>query len=165
MSEFYNLSAFSKRAALDQDRATNYSVVRSELLERLYEKQYKQRIRNPNAASWKHRICGSHQLRNARLTQDGKLEMDFLNPSTGDTIVEPGWDVVIAATGYTHNAHDSILKPLVDLIDLNADGAISVSREYRIEMKPDQVRTDCGIWLQGCCEESQGVRLDSVGCL
>ena len=157
VSNFYALPAASKQAILQKNRSTNYSVVRGPLLEHLYEGQYQQRVRDPDESTWKHRICGSRSLQDARLTKDGKVELLFQNPRTAEEIAEPGWDTVIAGTGYVRNAHDHLLKSAAGLIEFDRDGAMPVSREYKVRTRPGAVRSDSGIWLQGCCEASHGV--------
>ena len=157
VSEFYSLPTESRQATLNRNKATNYSVVREELLNHLYEKQYHRRIHEPDEQSWHHQICGSRQLREARLDKDGKVELEFHDPQTGNRIVESGWDRVVAGTGYLRNAHERLLRPAGNLIQSAEDGSVMVSKNYRVPMKPGTVQDDSGVWLQGCCQESHGV--------
>ncbi len=69
VNEIYALEDHERGLTIAENRPTNYSVVRPELLDRLYEKMYHQQLREPNKDRWKHQIQGSRELRDT--TVDG----------------------------------------------------------------------------------------------
>ena len=154
VNEFYNLPVEARKQAIIENRSTNYSVVRPELLDRLYDKMYHQRLKDPNQQNWDHRIVTLRQVVGADLTNE-KVSLHLKNLQTGDIeSTEPIFDLVIVATGYLRNAHVKMLQPARYLF---ADSPSSVERDYRIKFKDQAVAEDSGIWLQGCCEESHSV--------
>jgi len=156
VDEIYALEDSERYKTIAENRPTNYSVVRPELLDRLYEDMYHQLLRDPDREKWPYQIQGSRELCGATQTKDGKVTLRFVAPKSSDTseIVESGFDLVLVGTGYTRNVHARILKPVRHLIE---DSFNSVHRDYRLKFKEGAVDSNCGIWLQGCCEASHGV--------
>ncbi|RJE20372.1 l-ornithine [Aspergillus sclerotialis] len=59
---FFNLSPEERQRALIADKATNYSVVRLELIEEIYHDMYIQRVKNPDETQWQHRILPDRMI-------------------------------------------------------------------------------------------------------
>ncbi len=158
VDEIYALKDNERSMVIAENRPTNYSVVRSELLDRLYERMYHQRLHEPDVDRWKLQIKGSRELCDVKETGGGKVELHFITPKNNSSsqIIEYGFDFVFAATGYTRNVHVQLLEPIRHLVE---DSFSDVERDYRIRLKQGLVNSDCGIWLQGCCEASHGVSL------
>ena len=156
VDEIYALEDAERYRTLAENWSTNYGVVRPELLDRLYETMYHQRLHDPDKEKWSFQIQGSRELCNAAQTVDGKVSLSFVAPKSSDKreIIESGFDLVLVGTGYTRDAHVRILEPVRHLLE---DSFSSVDREYRLKLKQGAVDSDCGIWLQGCCEASHGV--------
>lgn len=96
-------------------------------------------------------------------------------------------DIVIAATGYRRNAHVEMLQDLWPLLPRKTEDTTSpvgmrndrwevqtkspsastrileVARDYQVKFAPDSVAPGSGVWLQGCCEATHGVRLPFPG--
>lgn len=74
-------------------------------------------------------------------------------------------DLLIVATGYIRNAHEWLLSSSRDLLahkesdDESGEerGKFVVGRDYRVLYDRERVEEDCGVWLQGCCQDSHGV--------
>ena len=75
-------------------------------------------------------------------------------------------DLVIVATGYVRNAHEYLLSSSRHLLahteptpsDSGAQqGKFAVGRDYRVLYDKEKVDEECGVWLQGCCQDSHGV--------
>ena len=117
---------------------------------------YHQRLRDPDKGKWPFQIQGSRELCEATETEDGKVTLHFIAPKRSESseTVESGFDLVFVGTGYTRNVHAQILQSIQYLIE---DSFSSVERDYRLKLKQGAVDSDCGIWLQGCCEASHGV--------
>ena len=154
VSPFYALPADHRKQVIAENRATNYSVVRLDLLERIYEKLYHQRLHHANEESWLHRIVGHSQLQNVREGRDGQVALEFQNPRDGDASHVCNVDFLIVGSGYARNAHQEMLKGVSYLFEGSAP---DVKRDYKIRMREGAVSPDCGIWLQGCCESSHGL--------
>ena len=156
VDDFYALGDNERSETLAEHRPTNYSVVRPELLARLYDIMYHQRLRERDSNQWAFQIQGSRELCDATHTKDGKVTLRFTVPKSSNKteIVDSGFDLVLVATGYTRNEHARLLAPVGQLIEGSFN---SVERGYRLKLKQGAVDSDCGIWLQGCCEASHGV--------
>lgn len=177
MNEIFNPSrvddTFSQPAdiranSISQDRNTNYGVVRLDLLERIYETLYTQRIRYESEDEWPHRILThravSH-IEDSPVISKG-VRLHVRNESGGfhhnDTSTDETMDVdaVFFATGYQRDIHEEILKNCRNLMPGGDVGKKfwTVGRNYRVNFEPGMVSDDAGIWLQGCCENTHGVR-------
>lgn len=174
-------SAKDRSEFLVDARATNYGVVRLELIEELFERMYSQkRVLGPDERVWPHRIMGCRQISNIESKGDGlevkihSLADGFVN-SADEEILSA--DLIIAATGYQRNAHIDMLKGTWDMLPKAVPGTtmfnkgvtgwnvdteqgerkLSVGRDYRVKYNAGSVAADAGIWLQGCCEGTHGV--------
>lgn len=169
MDNFYILPAEERKRFINAHRATNYSVVRLELIEEIYHQLYIQKIKTPDESQWQHRILPSrHVTRVQRPDPSNENQQIRLHTkpigegqynSLGDV---PGreetldFDVLIVATGYTHGAHDHLLK---NLQNLRPTGQTTwmLTRDYRVELDRSKVSAQAGIWLQGCNESTHGL--------
>lgn len=172
---------------LTEARATNYGVVRLELIEALYERMYEQRRElGQDDKVWPHRIMGGKQITSieprgetlelkVQSVQDSALD-GFLD-TADEEVIEA--DLIIAATGYQRNAHVSMLKGAWNLLPKATPGGlefskgisgwnvetelgerkIAVGRDYKVKFAPGSVANDAGVWLQGCCEGTHGVSI------
>jgi L-ornithine N5-oxygenase len=145
-----------RREFIFQDRATNYGVVRLELIERLYETLYHQRLQNPNESEWQHCIVSLREVVGAEESKTGALHLKLKNTHTGEVETSGGFDAVIVATGYVRNVHETLLKPAKGLLE---GENCEVSRDYRIKFREGAVARNSGVWLQGCCESTHGVSI------
>lgn len=168
VDEIFQKSSDFRAAAIANDKNTNYGVVRLQLLERLYEKMYQQRLSYPNERDWKHRILPYRMVSGAEDVPGKKLVRLSLQDCRGgnsddkdtthDTLIV---DAVVLATGYVRNAHEDMLRSARHLIP--GGGAPNkpwtVGRDYRVQMDSRKVSSSAGVWLQGCNENTHGVRI------
>ncbi|GJE19309.1 lysine N(6)-hydroxylase/L-ornithine N(5)-oxygenase family protein [Methylobacterium marchantiae] len=132
-----------RRAIIDEFRGTNYSVIDTDLLTRIFDILYQQKV------------CGEHRhaLR-PRTTVVGAAEgaegivLETLDGATGLTAQEP-YDAVILATGYRRDHLDTIMPALAPHL---TDGAIG--RDYRLATRPG---FEPAIYLQGFSEPTHGL--------
>jgi L-ornithine N5-oxygenase len=164
VSDIYNASASTREARIALDRNTNYGVVRLSLLEHLYEKQYMQRLREPDESKWRCRIVPNRVVVSASQTEDSGIKLKLASVTDGNHTTECNQeeinvDYIFAATGYVRNSHEEMLESVRNvLLDENRNGKIQTRRDYRVqfgESKVDESKT--GIWLQGCNESTHGV--------
>jgi L-ornithine N5-oxygenase len=150
--------------ALLADRATNYGVVRLELIEHLYEKLYMQRLRT-KAEDWKLAIK-THRRVVAAVPEGAKLRLEMQqvldDGSEGEDREELTVDAVFVATGYVRNAHERMLEELAGLVPKEfrsegKGGKFPVGRDYKVLLDGKRVDDSAGIWLQGCNEGTHGV--------
>ena len=186
MDNLYPRSPRSRQGFLSEVRATNYGVVRLELIEALYEKMYDQmREIGRDETQWPHRIMATRQITSIephgetvevkvqRISHDNAFE-DYVDLTSEETVEA---DLVIAATGYQRSAHVDMLKDTWSMLPKAAPSSndykkgisgwnvsteagerkMAVSRDYRVKYMPDTVAQDSGIWLQGLCEGTHGV--------
>lgn len=165
VDELYCQPSEVRAASIAADRATNYGVVRIELLERLYEKMYQQRLFHPDQRDWKHRILtckmvsGVEDLPGRKSVRLSLQDVSGRHPENGrmeETLVA---DAVVVATGYVRDAHEDILRSARHLMPEGdaPDKRWAVGRDYRIHMDARKISPTAGIWLQGCNESTHGV--------
>ena len=166
VNELYSQSAAVRRAALAENRGTNYGVVRLELLERIYGTIYQQRIKNDNEETWQHRVLPYRCITGVEdLPSSGQVRLHVKNDSTrfGKSVTSADEtfevDAVFAATGYVRDAHEAMLRPAEHLRPRGNDliERWNVSRDYRVQFEPGTVCDDAGVWLQGCNETTHGL--------
>ncbi len=144
---------------LKRNKATNYSVVRLELIEKLYHEMYLQGIRQPNKNLWQHQILPSREITAVVDQMAGeKLELtlsslDPLSKGSTETLVV---DAIVLATGYRRDAHVEMLRGC-QVVNGNRDGLWKVGRDYALKLDPQSVDEGVGIWLQGCNEGTHGL--------
>ncbi|KAL9616127.1 MAG: hypothetical protein Q9160_008971 [Pyrenula sp. 1 TL-2023] len=166
---FYQQQPDFRSHAIASDKATNYGVVRLELLEKIYEEMYHQRISEPDERKWQHRILRSSTVTSVGDSPDSsgskhtllRLTTRNLEDSASSHTLDV--DAVIVATGYTRNTYESMLRPIENLRnnkvskDPEAATGWMVQRNYRLDLDPENVRNNVGIWLQGCNENTHGL--------
>lgn len=155
---FYDLPAHSRRKTNASDKGTNYGVVRPELLDRMYENMYRQRLHEPDQRKWQYRIVPWREVVGFEPTRpDGRrLRLTLKNTSSGDTSTsESGFDLAVLGTGYERTGHEILLAPTRHL--LQHRDRYAVERDYRVLFREGDVADGCGVWLQGCCEDSHGL--------
>ncbi|KAL8769671.1 MAG: hypothetical protein Q9209_004468 [Squamulea sp. 1 TL-2023] len=157
---FYQLPPESRHQSTLSDKATNYGVVRPELLDRLYEAMYHQRLHEPNQSKWQFKIVPWREVVGFdKASADGRqIRLGLKNTSNGELSKSDDiFDLVILGTGYERKGHETLLEPTRHLLQ---DDRFTVERNYRVRYRKDAVAEDCGVWLQGCCEDTHGASLE-----
>lgn len=135
-----------RQSLISDAKATNYGVVRLELIEKLYEVMYDQRREiGSDETKWPHRILGGRRVVGVEETSDG-LRLRVRQAPKGDVALEADGlvdvetkesakavesargddevldvDLIIAATGYRRNAHVEMLKDAWHLLPQNKE--------------------------------------------
>jgi len=164
VDNIFRQNAEVRGEGIRSDRATNYGVVRIDLLDHLFEKLYFQQLKTPNKADWKFQIRNNRRVIATEEEADGKLRLrleklvdDGTNEIGGEQI---SYDAVFVATGYLRNAHEAMLKQTRSLLPkaFQAEGSsMPVGRDYRVGFDQSKVSANAGVWLQGCNESTHGV--------
>ncbi|KAI5800436.1 L-lysine 6-monooxygenase, partial [Pyronema domesticum] len=150
---FFSMSPEKRKIRIREDQATNYSVVRLELIEHVYNVMYTQRLRNPDQSTWAHNIRTGQGVSAVIQRQDGSVDLKLQSTDGENTTTTDGFDLVVFGTGYRRDVHKQLLKPVEGLVS----GDFAVDRQYRVQFKDGAVSKDAGIWLQGCCESTHGL--------
>ncbi|KAI9649914.1 hypothetical protein NHQ30_002499 [Ciborinia camelliae] len=166
----YNRPSHLRAAGIVLDRATNYGVVRLELLEHLYEKLYLQRIKcERTGAPPRATIIVNRRVTSATPSPSNDSLRLKITTEEGSETEEEELDVdyIIPATGYRRDAHVSILQGCEELAtgegnDIKSENGLvkgiwGVERDYRVRMVEGRVHPAAGIWLQGCNESTHGL--------
>ena len=160
-------------------KATNYSVVRLELIESIYERMYEQRRElGPDEPAWPHRIRGCSSVASAEPCGEGlRLNVRPLYEEAEGESLEV--DLVVSATGYRRDAHLEMLRDTWGLLPVSGkdrgDGwevttpdevkrRMEAGRDYGVRFGEGMVQEGSGVWLQGCCETTHGVSFPALGC-
>ena len=138
-----------------------------------------QRLDEPDETKWRCRIIPNRVIESAsRSEADSRIRLNVVDSrdfgdNQGKNEIHDKQkdsldvDYVFAATGYVHNAHESILAPAEHLLPLSCSdenetspSRFRVARDYRVQFDEDKVDSEqAGIWLQGCNESTHGVCL------
>lgn len=158
-----------RAAALALDKATNYGVVRIELLEEIYNQLYAYKLQYESENDWPHRILNYREVQGMRDVEiDGRpaVELQVQNNSGKYLAHKPcsteniPVDLVVVASGYVRNAYEEMLQGLRELMPGGGDVEgknWTVGRDYRVDFEPGAVAPDAGVWLQGCNERTHGL--------
>lgn len=158
VDKFYEMSAEERKKRIATEKATNYSVVRLELIESIYNDMYLQRVENPDETQWQQRILAETKV--ARIEHhDPSSRMrihvkSVKNESEGKEVLDV--DALMVATGYLRDAHEELLQNVRSLRPAGASGW-NPSRDYRVSLDGAKVGAQAGIWLQGCNEQTHGL--------
>lgn len=159
-----------RAASIIKDKATNYGVVRLELIERIYEDLYAQSLLSPPGSRPQNRILRYRTVTGLKSSPSGAAIVMCDNATSQyEKCDEPvhdqlEFDAVILATGYVRDLHLEMLKPLQQLA-AQPTGASEgfewrVSEDYRVVFESGKVdSSQAGIWLQGCNEKTHGVSM------
>jgi L-ornithine N5-monooxygenase len=146
------------------DRATNYGVVRIELIEKIFNDIYMQKIKSRDEGTWQQRIFPRREIVQVDgSAADGRLglhlrSVDKQDSSSGNDDKEIlHVDALIVATGYTRNAHEKILAQMQHLQPPESSNRWQVNRDYSLALDRNKVSSGTGIWLQGCNESTHGI--------
>lgn len=159
VDSFYEQPDGIRSETLKKNKATNYSVVRLELLEHIYEKLYMQCIQEPDKTKWQHQILNSREIVDVLDDPKSKklsLVVSRLGGSGWNNKESMEFDAVILATGYRRDAHIDMLNEC-QAINGSTDGDWVPARDYSLKLDRSKVQSDVGIWLQGCNEQSHGL--------
>lgn len=165
VDSFYNSSAEKRRQAVLTDRATNYGVVRLDLIDRIYEDMYMQRFENPNEEEWAHRMFKGRVVKKIDVgDSNGPLKLHVSHVDADGAVSGIAnhavdvfeVDALMVATGYRRDAHKHLLRQAEYLRPQNSDDWV-VQRDYSVEFDSNKVSKDAGIYLQGCNEKTHGL--------
>ncbi len=148
-----------RSANLKKNKATNYSVVRLELLEHIYDQLYLQSIKQRDSSRWQHQLLPSREilevLDNATCERVD-LRLRNLDPQGNGHKEKESFDAVVVATGYQRDAHVDMLKHC-QKINADPTGRWQAGRNYGLQLDRSCIEDDTGIWLQGCNEDTHGL--------
>lgn len=144
---------------LKKNKATNYSVVRLELIEKIYEDLYVQGVMQPDKRAWKQQILPLKEI--LEVVDNGPdqridltlKDIDPLNKNRKETL---SVDAIVLATGYRRDGHVDMLRNC-QAINANPAGQWKAGRNYGLELDREAVGAGVGIWLQGCNEATHGL--------
>lgn len=168
VDDVYGQDPKTRAEGIAHDKATNYGVVRIELLEEIYGEQYTYQIQNLPEEEWPQRIMNHREINGMRdITRDGKpaIELQIQNNTglyqhdkqLGTETLEV--DLVVVASGYRRDAHKEMLQGVRNLMPGgDTEGKDwTVKRDYAVEFEQGAVEPDAGVWLQGCNENTHGL--------
>jgi L-ornithine N5-oxygenase len=156
---FYDADEHTRIDILQEYRSTNYGVVRGDLLERLYERSYAQRVEFGNdELRWQLRILSKAEVQQVTATEtQTTLKIKWETESLEKREEERPYDLVVLATGYEHGKWKEMLEGMGD------PKTWTVERDYRLNVQ-NNTNSKGNIWLQGVNEKTHGVsQLDRTG--
>lgn len=168
VDDVYSQQPDVRAQEIARDKGTNYSVVRLELLEHIYDAMYSYRIQYSGEEQWPQRILNHRTLTGISDCEiEGKPAIQLhVHNRSGDYCARKQSgietltvDLVVVASGYQRDAHEWMLKDLRHLMPGgNTDSnRWTVRRDYGVKFADGTVHEDAGIWLQGCNEQTHGL--------
>ncbi|KAF2764182.1 putative L-ornithine 5-monooxygenase [Teratosphaeria nubilosa] len=169
VDDVYSQDPVIRSEQLARDKATNYAVVRLELLEHIYNNLYSSRIRfGDDEEQWPQRIHNHREILGVSDTEvDGRpaVNVHIKNNSSAysarkhaetETLTV---DLIVVASGYRRDAHEDMLQGLRDYMPGGEDEGKrwNVRRDYGVDFKRGAIAQDAGVWLQGCNEKTHGL--------
>lgn len=157
VDKFYEMSPEERARRIAIEKATNYSVVRLELIEAIYNDMYLQRVENPDESQWQQRILSESKV--ARIEHHNpssrmRIHVKSVKNESEKEVLDV--DALMVATGYLRDAHEEMLDNVRGLQPVGAAGW-NPGRDYRVTLDEKKVAADAGIWLQGCNEKTHGL--------
>ncbi|KAG9702250.1 L-ornithine N5 oxygenase, partial [Aureobasidium melanogenum] len=156
----------TRAAAIKMDKATNYGVVRLELLEHMYDVLYTQRLTHgDDEEQWPQRLLNYREVESVTELPDDRVRLHIRNDTAkhrcrkSPTKESLDVDLVMIASGYRRDFHEQLLskvRPMMPGGD-KAGQKWTVNREYKVQFEPGTVAEDSGVWLQGCNESTHGL--------
>ncbi|KAK3679483.1 hypothetical protein LTR78_001044 [Recurvomyces mirabilis] len=165
VDDIYSQDPAVRAQEIARDKATNYSVVRLELLEHIYSMLYSYRIQYDSEEEWPQQILNHRTVTGVEDCEvDGRaaLTLHIQNDSNtfkqrkNASIDELVVDFIVVASGYRRDAHEDMLRGLQQL---KPDGhnRWNVRRDYGVQFVDGSVKSNAGVWLQGCNEQTHGL--------
>ncbi|MBX9931607.1 MAG: lysine N(6)-hydroxylase/L-ornithine N(5)-oxygenase family protein [Methylobacterium sp.] len=139
----YGQPESGRSALIEEFRGTNYSVIDGELLTRIYEILYQQKV----VADVRHALHRRTCVETA--TEAGsQVHLDLVDEASGARS-RAGYDAVILATGYRRDRLNTLMPALQPYL-----AETGVDRDYRLRTRPG---FEPAIYLQGFSEETHGL--------
>jgi L-ornithine N5-monooxygenase len=155
-TDYYFRANRSSKNVLDAYmRPTNYSSTDADVLHRLYELVYEQRLDGDQRVF----VHGNSEVRTAEVTDSGvRFEVEEVH--TRD-VVEEHADLVVLATGFRdlgphphQEPYPALLGGVIDRFQFDADGYLIVEADYSLKSHVDSTPP---LFLNGLCESSHGI--------
>ncbi len=146
----------TKRRLIADLHYTNYSASDADVLDRLYQRMYQQKIQQREKIV----VHRSANVTGVEVREDGQL-MLTIDKLEREEAVRERVGLVILATGFKNigtreneEPYPRILQPLIEAIQLDETGCIDTNYDYSLTMKGEALRT---CFLNGLCESSHGM--------
>ncbi|MDG1582072.1 lysine N(6)-hydroxylase/L-ornithine N(5)-oxygenase family protein [Pseudomonas sp. GOM6] len=136
----YGQAPAARKALIQANAQTNYSVVNLDLIESIYQRLYLQKV----SGHAPHSLLPSRHIEAVEAGEQG-IRLALQGPEGHEDHL---FDAVVLATGYRRDGYKRLLDSLQKHL---REG---VERDYRLCSQP---HLSAGIYLQGCCEASHGL--------
>jgi L-ornithine N5-oxygenase len=162
----FNQDPLIRAAAIQLDKATNYGVVRLELLEHMYDNLYTQRlVHGDDETTWPQRLLNHREVESVTELPNDRVRLHVRNDTAkyrrakGSTTETLDVDLVMIASGYRRDVHEELLAGVRGFMPGGDQPGQkwAVDRDYRVRFEEGTVAQDSGVWLQGCNEGTHGV--------
>ena len=136
-------------------KETHYGVVRRELLNRRYEKVYHQRMHEPDQIKLLYQLVAWREVIEFEDCEDRRIRFKLKSTLNGEIDTSnSSFDLGTLGTEYERKGCEPLLGYTLYLLP---EDHFAIERKYKFKFRKDAGADDCGVWLQGCCEDSHGV--------
>lgn len=155
-TEYYYKASRASKDVLDAYmRPTNYSSTDADVLHRLYELIYEQRLDGDQRVF----VQGNSEVRSAAVDGDG-VRFEVSEVHTKDVVSDRA-DLVVLATGFRdlgphphQEAYPAVLGGVIDRFAFDEDGYLVVEADYSLRATVDGTPP---LFLNGLCESTHGI--------
>lgn len=155
-TEYYYKASRASKDVLDAYmRPTNYSSTDADVLHRLYELIYEQRLDGDQRVF----VQGNSEVRSAAVDGDG-VRFEVSEVHTKDVVSDRA-DLVVLATGFRdlgphphQEAYPAVLSGVIDRFAFDEDGYLVVEADYSLRATVDGTPP---LFLNGLCESTHGI--------
>ncbi|MGW5382600.1 lysine N(6)-hydroxylase/L-ornithine N(5)-oxygenase family protein [Nocardia sp. NPDC003963] len=144
---FYSAPEDIKQQLMDYHGNTNYAVVDLELIEDLYRRVYREKVRG------EHRLRVFNASRPADVVELGDQVRVVVESLTSGEKTMLDADLVVYATGYLPADPSALLGPSARFCRRDDRGRLQIERDYRL-VAPE---VPGGLYLQGGTEHTHGI--------
>lgn len=131
---------------------TSSGIVDPNILNKIYESQYAQSIKEPDNTEWKYQIKLNHTVTSAEQTLSHRVHLSCLDKNTQKP-VHDDFDLIIAATGFTRSSQDQLFSTLSR--DRLLDGSsVTVNADYLVNLRRNIREPGVALWCIGSIGET-----------
>lgn len=132
---------------------SNSSLIDASLLNRIYETQYAQKVKEPDNSNWKFQIKFNQDIVSAEQAASGRIHLTMRDRQE-DTLHVDDFDLVVSATGFTRTSPNETLSSVTSKRLLDGP-SLSTNGEYAVNIRRGLLEKGAGLWCIGLIGEPE----------
>ena len=133
---------------------TSSNPIDPALINRIYETQYAQSIKQPDSSKWDFRILFNRHITAAdKSSSDGRIHLTHQDKTTSEPSADD-FDLIVAATGFVKVSPQSLLSSLISKRLLDGTPMV-VNAEYAVNFRRGILEPGVGLWCVGSIGDTE----------